>query len=243
MAWTTFSSTTTATINPITSAESPGYVGLKLDIRGVGFVGEMAVDIKYDDIPVATTTVGSDGSFITSLDVPASKSGYHTISLTDGTNTKEFTFILEHTPPSIPRPLKPEMNIKADAETTFDWEPVSDPSGVTYTLQIATKENFSEDSIVLEKSGFTQSEYTLTKEDRLRPVSKDEPYYWHIRAVDGASNEGRWSGTGSFYVGGIFLSQPVIYSLFGVGSLLFGALLFWLGRKSAYRRYGSSGET
>ena len=127
------------------------------------------------------------------------------------------------------------MDIKATSEAYFDWEDVTDPSGVTYTLQIATTEDFTEDAIVLEKAGLTQSEYTITKEEKLPSVSKETPYHWHVRAVDLASNESQWSGTGSFYVGfTMSLPQWVIYTLCGVGALLLGVLGFWLGRKTAY---------
>ncbi len=127
------------------------------------------------------------------------------------------------------------MEIKAKAEAYFDWQDVTDPSGVTYTLQIATDESFPANSIVLEKTGLTQSEYTITREERLKSVSKEAPYYWHVKAVDGASNESQWSGAGSFYVGfSLSLPQPVIYTLFGVGALLLGIFGFWLGRKTAY---------
>ncbi len=125
------------------------------------------------------------------------------------------------------------MGTKARAQAYLDWEIVTDPSGVTYSLQIATDADFSGGSIVLEKAGLSQSEYTITREERLESVSKDSPYYWHVRAVDGASNEGPWSGKGTFYVGFQFrLSQPVIYALFGVGALVFGILGFLLGRRT-----------
>ena len=128
-------------------------------------------------------------------------------------------------------------------EWKFDWcgdatdlsqEVTDDSRPIIYTLQIATEEDFAEDSIALEKTGLTQSEYTITKEERLNSVSKENPYYWRVKAVDAASNES-WSGTGSFYVGFSWsLPQPVIYTLFGIGALLLGVLGFWLGRKTAY---------
>ena len=57
----------------------------------------------------------------------------------------------------------------------------------------------------------------------------------HVKAVDGASNESLWSGTGWFYVGfSLAVPQHIIYLLCGVGALLLAVLTFWLGRKTAY---------
>lgn len=213
--------------------QTTGHVGSNLTVNGIGFVAGRAVSVIYDETKIATATVSTDGTFSATFKVPVSVTGEHAIVVTDGTTTQQFSFTMESDPPSSPRPLSPEMGTKARAQAYFDWDIVTDPSGVTYSLQIATDADFSEDSIVLEKTGLSQSEYTITKEERLKSVSKDSPYYWHVRAVDGASNEGPWSGTGTFYVGFQFrLSQPVIYALFGIGALLFGILGFWLGRRT-----------
>ncbi len=230
-----FTISTSASITPTTSAASPGHVGTELTVSGVGFTVGGTVTITYDDTQVATATVNTDGAFSATFKAPASSGGAHTIIATDVINSREFTFVMESTPPTIPVPLKPEMNIKAEAETYFDWEDVTDPSDVTYTLQIATSEDFAKGSIVLEKTGLIQSEYTITKEARLQSISKDAPYYWHVKAIDGALNESQWSGTGAFYVGfSLALPQPLIYTLFGIGALLLGIFGFWLGRKTAY---------
>ena len=230
-----FEIVTSASISPTTSTASPGNVGTGVTVSGIGFLVNTTVTITYDGTQIATAPVSTDGTFSTTFSAPASSGGSHTIVASDGTNTRQFTFIMESAPPAIPGPLIPEMGVKAEAEAYFDWEDVTDPSGVTYTLQIATTEDFAEDSMVLEKTELVQSEYTLTEEERLKSVSKEEPYYWHVKAIDGASNKSKWTGTGEFYVGFTFeLSQQVIYLLIGVGALLLGIFGFWLGRKTAY---------
>jgi len=224
-----------AQISPETSTASPGHVGTQVTISGAGFTAGGTVTVTYDGTQVATTTVATDRSFSATFNAPASSSGAHTIIATDGTNSIQRTFTMESTPPATPSPLKPEMDIQAEAETYFDWEDVTDPSGVTYTLQIATASDFSQGSIVLEKAGLTQSEYTIPTEGRLQSVSKEAPYYWHVKAVDGASNESQWTGTGKYYVGfSGSLPQYVIYIIIGVCALLFSIFTFWLGRKTAY---------
>ena len=228
--------TTSANYEIRTSAsisETTGSVGSKLTISGNGFVVGGTVTVNYGEVKVATATVGSDGSFSATFTVPPSSAGANTIVATDGTNTQQFTFTMESEPPLQPNPLAPEMASKASAETSFDWDAVTDPSGVTYTLQVANNIAFSAESILLEKTGIVQSEYTITRDERLESTSKDTPYYWRVKAVDRASNESEWSGVGSFYVGFQFrLSQPVIYALFGVGALICGIIGFWIGRRT-----------
>ena len=145
-----------------------------------------------------------------------------------------FRIMPTSTPPPIPQPLLPTMGAKAKAEAYFDWEDVTDESlPVTYTLQIATDANFT--SLVLEKEGLTNSEYTITQEERLQSVPKETPYYWRMRAVDSASNESGWTGAGSFYVGFVFDLPPWgLYSLIGVGGLLLFFVGVWLGRRTSY---------
>ena len=230
-----FTISTSASISPITSATSPGYVGTEITVSGAGYIAGRTVTITYDGNQVATAPVDANGGFSAAFTAPVSGGGGHNIVATDGTNTSQFTFFMESTSPAPPVPLKPEMNIQSEAEVYFDWEDVTDPSGVTYTLQIATDENFSVASIVLEKTGLIQSEYTIKNEERLQSVSSEAPYYWHVKAIDGASNESQWSGTGVFYVGFSFgLSQPIIYTIIGVGALVLILFAFWLGRKTAY---------
>lgn len=230
-----FSISTSASISPVTSRASPGHVGTEVTVTGVGFKAGKPVSVTYDGKPVVTANVNVDGTFSVTFKAPASTGGEHSIIATDLTATIQLDFFMESIPPTIPVPLKPEMDIKGKAEAYFDWEDVTDSSGVIYILQIATSEDFAADSIVVEKMGLSESEYTITQEERLRSVSKEAPYYWHVKAVDGASNESEWSGVGSFYVGfSLSLPQPVIYTLFGVGALLLGIFGFWLGRKTAY---------
>jgi len=225
----TFTNSVDFTVSVTASlSQAIGDVGTELTIDGVGFIG--IVSIKYDDVEVATATVDSNGAFSATFNIPEGKHGAHTITVTGSTNTHQLTFTMESVAPPIPAPLKPEMNAKAKATAYFDWEDVTDPSGVTYTLQIAADELFNEDSIVFEKEGLIDSDYVITKEEKLAPVEQEAPYYWHVKAVDGASNESGWSGTGLFYVGFSFsLPQWAIYALYGLGTLLIGYLGFWLG--------------
>ncbi|MFC2016945.1 IPT/TIG domain-containing protein [Chloroflexota bacterium] len=210
-----------------------GYVGTELTVNGTGLIVGRTVTIKFDDTLVATDTVKPDGTFSATFKVPPSRYGEHNITASDGINTKQSIFTMESTAPTVPVPLKPEMGVKVESPVYFDWEDVTDPSGVTYTLQIASDEDFT--FIVREKKVLTGSEYTITEEEKLEPVSKKALYYWHVKAIDGASNESVWSGTGSFYVGSSWaMPQWAIYTLFGIGALLLALFGLWLGRRTAY---------
>ncbi len=222
-----------ASISPVTSALSPGHVGTELTISGAGFTSGGIVTITYDSNQVAMATANTSGLFSATFKAPASVGGEHKIIATDGVNTKQVTFIMESTPPPAPVPLKPEAGVKTKTQTSFGWEDVTDPSGVTYILQIATDKNFSNDSMVLQKTGLTESEYTLTREESLKSAGKENPYYWQVKAVDGASNSSQWSSTGSFYVGFTWGTTQLVYVMIGIGVVFLILLSYWLGMKKA----------
>ena len=238
----TFTIGTTASI----SSES-GYVGAELTLSGTGFTAGRTVTVSYDSEQVATIGVNHDGTFSVAFSIPASVSGAHIIIATDGTNTEQLAFSMESIPPSTSYLQLPLMDSKLKG-WRFDWcgdaadlsKEVTDKSlPVTYTLQIATSQNFSENSIQLEITGLTESEYILAAEERLESVNKDTPYYWRVKATDGASNETEWTDTGTFYVGFTFeLPGWALYTLIGVaGMLLFliGYLIgHWRGKRVFY---------
>jgi hypothetical protein len=231
-----FTITTNISISPVTSQASPGYVGMDVTISGSGFKPNSQITVTYATEPavVATATSDAKGAFSATFKVPPSGAGAHTITATDGTNSMPVTFTMESTPPPIPPPLLPMMGVKAKALAYFDWEDVTDDSmPVTYTLQIATDANFT--SLLLEKTGLTTSGYTLTEAEKLESTGKEAPYYWHVRAVDAASNASVWTGAGEFYVGFAFgfpeLKGWVLYALIGAGALLLFFLGFWVGRR------------
>ena len=212
-------------ISPITSASAPGYVGMDITISGTAFKASSQITITYASTPqtVATTTSNIYGNFTASFPIPESTAGSHTITASDGTNSLQVPFYMESEAPDIPSLSLPLAGSKAESLTYFDWNSVSDDSlPVTYTLQIATSENFTSASMVLEKAGRTSSEYTVNEGEELEPRSKEEPYYWRVKAVDGASNESAWSGERAFYVG----SPAWTVNIFGF-TLSVWAIIWW----------------
>jgi hypothetical protein len=147
------------------------------------------------------------------------------------------TFTMESEAPAAPDLLLPEPDEKAEATPSLDWKDADDPSlPVTYTLQIATDKDFTEDSIVLQKTGLTDSEYTLTEEEKLEPVKKEAPYYWRVKATDGAANESEWSEPRTFQTGGFTFSMTgwVLYLVIAFGALAIFVFGLWVGRRTAY---------
>ena len=224
-------SLTTASISP-----SSGHVGTQFVIGGAGFEAGGTITIKYDDEEIDTASADSNGIFMAVLKVPVSKYGDHTITASDGTNIHQLIFTVESTLPPVPTPMLPEMGVEVEPPISFDWNDVAaDSPPVTYFLQVATSKDFSDTSIVLDKKELTKSEYTSTEEEEIKLVGQETPYYWRIRAIDAASNEGEWTGAGIFYIAPSFaMPSWAIYTLIGLGGLVLFAVGYWLGRRTAY---------
>jgi len=220
-------------IGPVTNQTSPGYVGMDITISGKGFKPNATITITYASTPVVfTTTSAADGSFSYTFKAPKSEAGEHTITATDGVNSMEAKFYMEADAPAIPKPLLPLMDSKPEQPIFFDWEDVTDPSGVTYILQIAKDESFT--TLVLQEE-LTDSEYTLSEEVELESTKKDAPYWWRVKAIDGADNESRWTGAGSFHVGFSFsLPNWAKYLLWTLGGLALFFVGFFVGRRTGY---------
>ena len=191
---TTFSIAANVVISPTT-----GNVGSELSLSGNGFTPGGRVSLSYDNQSLTTVTADNAGAFSLNFNVPVSSAGQHTISARDLTNQTvmaSVNFTMESTPPPVPDLLAPQSGSQADTLTVFDWSLVTDPSGVTYNLQVARDAAFSQ--LVIFKQGLTQPRYQVADSERLILTKKTAPYYWRIQAVDGAGNASGWS-IGSFY--------------------------------------------
>ncbi|TRZ93314.1 MAG: hypothetical protein D4R82_05280 [Dehalococcoidia bacterium] len=220
----------------ISISAKEGYVGQGLASSGAGFKAGGLIAIEYDGQTVATTKADSNGLFAAGFVIPVSKHGQHTINAGDGINAVEVKFTVESTPPPIPTLLSPQPGDKLQAPITFYWADVTDESiPVTYELQIATGKEFARDSIIIEGKGLSETEYTITKSDQSKLVRTKAPYYWRVRAIDAASNEGNWSSQGLFYVPATFPAWA-LYSLITLGLIIFFVLGYFLWRANLFRR-------
>jgi hypothetical protein len=119
------------------------------------------------------------------------------------------------------------MGLIGKETPTFQWSAVSDDSGVYYSLQVATSDDFDESSMIASVTGLTGTSYTL---DEALPLGT---YYWIVQAVDGADNESGWAAVGSFRIGLLPLWAFVVIIIAVV--VLIGALIrALLVRRSIY---------
>ncbi|MFC1909509.1 hypothetical protein ACFLXD_06685 [Chloroflexota bacterium] len=180
--------------------KSTGPVGTEIIVRGSGFKASEIVTISYDNLQIAKATTDNNGDFSLAFNVPPSNRGKHYVTVGDGEINRQLTFTVESTAPPLPEPLLPVESSETKSRAYFDWRDVTDPSlPVTYNLQIAADRNFA--TIVLEKEGLTESEYTLTEEEELATFETEALYYyWRVKAIDGAANESEWSAPWSFFI-------------------------------------------
>jgi hypothetical protein len=173
-------------------------VGSELTISGTGFSADGEIAITYDGAAVATITADSNGAFEVVFKVPEDEHGEHVITVSDGVDTSQVVFEIESEAPSVPVLVSPEDLKAVRAAAHFDWEDVDDPSlPVRYQLQIASDGNFT--SVVMQKT-LSESECILRGAEVLAAVTEQTPYYWRVKAIDGAANESGWSPSRAFFV-------------------------------------------
>jgi hypothetical protein len=234
-----FQSTTDATISTVTSASAPGNVGMSLTITGVGFTPNHAITVTYatDPTTLATTNTDGSGNFTAGpFTIPPSIAGAHVITVSDGTITKTFDFVMESNAPPTPAVTLPLADTKLK-DNLFEWEAVEDVSPasnpITYDLQVASDADFTTASSLLGKTGLTTTTYTLLDEEKLESTSKDAPYYWRVRAVDAASNPSAWSEPVPFTTGWSFaFTGWVVWVTLVVVAIAFFFFGLWVGRRS-----------
>ncbi|MFW6126261.1 MAG: hypothetical protein ACOC58_04070 [Chloroflexota bacterium] len=185
---------------------------------------------------VATTEADDAGRFSVGFAIPPSTHGDQAIVITDGAGSVTATFVVESNPPPAPELLSPGTGARAEARGRFDWGDVSDPSGVTYGLQVARDTEFDGESLLLDVEGLVDSQYELDEDEELESTTKQSPYYWRVIAVDRAGNTAT-SSVSTFHVGLSFAKLPawvkVLLLVVAVGVLAYVAWV--LVRRAAYR--------
>lgn len=180
---------------------SEGYVGISVTFSGEDFAPNQAVTIKYNDIQIATTTSDSKGCLTATFSAPESMHGNHTVTAADALgNTGSADFVMESNPPAKPTPSSPangsRIGFIGSHAPAFRWTAVTDPSGLSYKLQVASDQGFVS-LVVPEISGLTEASYTLPEGQAL-PYGI---YYWRVKAIDGAQNDSGWTAAYSFQSG------------------------------------------
>jgi hypothetical protein len=165
---------------------------MNLDVIGQGFEPATTITITYDNLIRAAIFTDDVGSFRLTFPIPESPSGEHSVNAYDESGNKiQLPFLMESKPPSAPSLLSPRNEDSGGwfggFRPTPSWSNVDDPSGVTYTLEMATDSHFLNSILIQE--GLSSPAYILTEEQVLPRGN----YYWRVKATDRADNEGPWS--------------------------------------------------
>jgi len=223
--------TLTFRIDPdIVLSPDSGHVGTDLTVTGQGFAADRDVNIMYDGSLKAAVPTDAKGSFEASFIVPASEHGGRQVTARDVTgNNAAAIFTMESVPPAVPQPIAPtdksRVGFIGGVRPTFAWSAVSDASGVSYSLQIATSASVGANGFadpVFTVTGLVGTNYTLGKADAL-PYGT---YYWIVQAVDGAENGSAWTATRSFHAG--FLPLWAFIVIIVAAVLLISGLVYFL---------------
>ena len=200
-------------LTPATSSTSPGYVGQTIAVTGGGFVPGISITIVYGN-QTATAATTTEGNFPATGSITFQAKGTHgaqEVVVKDDLNRTlaNATFFMEEEPPAAPEPLSPingtGVGFVGKVAPTFKWSNVTDPSGIaSYDLHISTNStNFTAPivSLSIASENVTSLDdtiaYALPKEYALSSGS----YYWRVRAIDAAGNEGSWTAVQSFHTG------------------------------------------
>jgi len=183
--------TTSLQVGPTISLqpEQP-EIGAEVTLTGYGFAAKSPVAIKYDDVVVSNSPTTSDaGNFTKKFTIPETATDNHVITATDRAgNAATFGLPLEGTAPLVPTPISPvdeRFGWFGSQPVLFNWTPVSDPSGITYTLEVDNSLRFFPLAPGMRKADLTKPNCVMN----LEPGT----YYWRVKAVDGAGNESQWS--------------------------------------------------
>lgn len=228
--------------SPEIDAAHPAYVGMKLGVTGMWFATGDRVDISVDDSGVSLGSVVVDDNSFFSIQVvlPPGKSGAHHLKATGTLGVAFKDYVIEGVAPPVPVLKSPRITGTSGDAPLLEWVSVSDPSGVTYDLQVAADKDFK--ALLIDKHVISGVDYTFTPAESVILPRGGAPCYWRVRAVDGASNASDWTPSSSFYIGFSWVSIPawVIYAAAGIGVLvLVGVYLYYKRRSNAIPGSGS----
>lgn len=160
-----------------------------------------AADASYRDATYTANGIADEDRAVEEghiVQVPAA--GPVSLEFRDGTNGVIWSSY-ETTVPDDDAPTAPTLQAPADGQSgvsrspTFEWAPVSDPSGVSYSLEVSLDEDFSQDLVVERYEEISSTQFSMSQENQLAPA---QTYYWHVQPTDGEDNTGTWSPTWSF---------------------------------------------
>jgi hypothetical protein len=204
-------------------------IGEEVTLSGCGFAAKSPVSIKYDETSVADSpTTDDSGNFSHKFNVPESPKDNHVITATDKAgNVATYGLPLEGEAPPAPSPITPgekqnRFGTFGAQLVAFSWTEVSDPSGVTYILEVDDNLSFFPLEPGMRKTGLNKPGCTM----QLPPGT----YYWRVKAVDGSGNESDWALSPYPFKVGLFSTWYLV-----IGGLIF-VVIFILIVRAFFRR-------
>jgi hypothetical protein len=194
----------------ITLSPTGGNVGDSISISGTGFTGGKTVVVTFGAVSILDNiSSDSSGSFTGTFNAPKGASGDIEVVAKDTNNVSATSvFAMEKTAPPVPQIKSPAngktVGFAGKTTVDFEWTAVTDPSGVSYEIQVATDLDFKD--IVFERSGLAVAEYKSIDTESLAQGQ----YSWRVRAVDGAGNTSDWTATTKFKAGRMSLTTIII---------------------------------
>lgn len=186
------------TYNPFTGiwANPPEF---EVATKGVTYRVEVANDMSFSSLHEdRDRIVPNEFQLLPGDELVEATSYYWRVTATDGagngrpaTNNPFLLSVADTFAPSLPVHIYPKYDANvANPLVGFDWSDSTDPSGVTYTLQIATDANFN--SIILSQGGLGTSFYQLQGGQAL---TRGQQYYWRLGVSDNQNNAAFGQGT------------------------------------------------
>ena len=216
---TTFTAQSVLTVVP-----RSGNVKDEVRVTGSGFNAGKDFSVSFDNNPIASGSVNDSGSFQVIFKAPGGKSGSLAITATDTKGTSASTsFAVETTPPEVPKISSPKdgatVGFMGDTKVSFKWSDVTDPSGVSYEIEVGDQSNFVKS--IFSHAKLADAKYAMTEAEAL----PNGEYFWHVRAVDGAGNASEWTPTATVKIGFVTTNTLVFIGIGIVVLLILIAVL------------------
>jgi hypothetical protein len=223
------------TFMPELDAATKAYVGMELTVNGHWFSAGETVSIYVDSprISLGRVMVDQERFFTVGIVLPAVTSGQHQIIASGVSETVEREFEMEQEAPSAPLPIASRTGRVTSPGIHVAWAPVSDPSGITYDIQIAFAPDFR--NLLVEKSGLTIPEFVSSPGEMDNLFKDGDSLFWRVRAVDGAGNASDWMPPSSFFMEstGTILPEWAYYLAVVAGLIAIGGVLVYLKKRRA----------
>jgi hypothetical protein len=164
------------------------------DLSGVTYSLQVSTSSAFSTTVVNVTGLTTSAYTTATL---AAGTKYWRVKAIDGAGngsvwSATWSFTIDTTAPTAPTLVSPTNGATINTATpSLDWSDVTDPSGVSYRVQIDNNSDFSSPEVYV--SGLAVSAYTTT-------ALAQGTWYWRVKAVDGVGNESAWTAARNFII-------------------------------------------